>query len=164
MCMYLTSLKKKNSNLLYTGEGANGTALVVSYFLCKLGSFYITIFGLMICNFILQTIHLSCLSIMKQCIYRLILYSCIQFEAIFCLSQYLRRNVAKFHITWLLAEMYGFGYLFCYVSHLYFLVSKKYLSPPYSNQHCIIFVSRTLVQRLARIVELDQTLLLDLML
>lgn len=30
MCMYLTSLKKKNSNLLYTGDGANGNALVVS--------------------------------------------------------------------------------------------------------------------------------------
>ncbi|XP_052779229.1 mannose-1-phosphate guanyltransferase beta-like [Mya arenaria] len=28
MCMYLTSLKKKNSNLLYKGDGVNGNALV----------------------------------------------------------------------------------------------------------------------------------------
>ncbi|WAR25874.1 GMPPB-like protein [Mya arenaria] len=31
MCMYLTSLKKKNSNLLYKGDGVNGNALVVSF-------------------------------------------------------------------------------------------------------------------------------------
>ena len=30
MCMYLTSLKQKNSGLLYKGEGCNGNALVVS--------------------------------------------------------------------------------------------------------------------------------------
>ena len=32
MCMYLTSLKQKNSDLLYKGDGANGNALVVSSF------------------------------------------------------------------------------------------------------------------------------------
>lgn len=30
MCMYLNSLKQKNSGLLYKGDGSNGTALVVS--------------------------------------------------------------------------------------------------------------------------------------
>ena len=30
MCMYLHSLKQKNSGLLYKGEGCNGSALVVS--------------------------------------------------------------------------------------------------------------------------------------
>ena len=34
MCMYLNSLKQKNSNLLYKGDGSNGNALVVSLLNC----------------------------------------------------------------------------------------------------------------------------------